>query len=220
MIRAIVLDLDGLIIDSEPLWKEAEIAAFKEVDINLTTEMCSQTTGLDTNDVVNYWYNYQPWDTLSHNELKALIEKNLIELVRQEGKAMPGVYEIIKFAKEKQLKLAVASSSVTEIIHEVLKKLDIISEFDIIYSSEHEERGKPNPAVYLTTAEKLGFQPSECLAFEDSFFGLLAAKSARYKAVVVPEEKEYDNPRLGFADLKLKSLVEFSELHFNLLSDL
>ena len=220
MIKAIILDLDGLIIDSEPLWKEAEKAAFKRVGLDLTTKMCSQTTGLDTNDVVKYWYNYQPWDTLSFDEMKSLIESNLVDLVRRDGKAMPGVNSVIKFAKNKNLPLAVASSSVTEIIHAVLKQLDIFEEFEVIYSSEREKQGKPNPAVYLTTAEKLNVSPTECLAFEDSFFGLLAAKSARCKAVIVPGKEEFDNPKLGFADLKLKSLIEFSEDHFKLLSDM
>lgn len=220
MIKAIILDLDGLIIDSEPLWKKAEMAAFKKVGINLNTEMCSQTTGLDTNDVVKHWYDYQPWDTLSFEEVKNLIEKNFIDLVHKEGKAMPGLHSVINLAKNKNLPLAVASSSVTEIIYAVLNQLKIFDAFDVIHSSEHEKLGKPNPAVYLKTAEELNIHSTECLAFEDSFFGLLAAKSARCKAVVVPEKEEFDNPKFSFADLKLKSLIEFSEDHFNLLSDM
>jgi sugar-phosphatase len=220
MIKAIIFDMDGLIIDSEPLWKEAEKAAFKEVGINLTTEMCSQTTGLDTNDVIKHWFNYQPWDSMSFGDMKNLIENNLIELVRKDGKAMPGVHAVVEFAGKMNLPLAVASSSITDIIHEVLKQLEIFNAFDVIHSSEHEKFGKPNPAVYLSTAEKLNVPATECLAFEDSFYGLLAAKSARCKAVIVPEKSEFEKPKYGFADLKLKSLIEFSEDHFKRLSDL
>jgi mannitol-1-/sugar-/sorbitol-6-/2-deoxyglucose-6-phosphatase len=218
MIEAVVLDLDGLIIDSEPLWKESEKMAFKKVGIELTTEMCMQTTGLDTNDVVKYWYRKFPWKKTTHIEVKKDIENKIGDLIMKKGVPKNGLHEIIAFFENKKLPLAVASSSVLSIIEVVLKKFDILGKFNVIHSSENEILGKPHPAVYISTAHKLGIDPAHCLAFEDSFYGLLSAKSARYKAVVVPDENEHDDPRLCFADLKLKSLAEFTETHFNLLN--
>lgn len=218
MIKAVVLDLDGLIIDSEPLWKEAEQKAFKEVDIELTTEMCSQTTGLDTSDVVKYWYGKSPWNNKSHNEVKEDIETSIMDLILEKGEAKKGLYEVIDFFTNKNIPLAVASSSIRSVINVVLKKLDITHHFQVIHSSENEILGKPHPAVYISTAKKMNVDPSECLAFEDSFYGLLSAKSARYIAVAVPEHDEYNDPKFGFADLKLKSLDDFTADHFNLLN--
>lgn len=218
MIEAVVLDLDGLIIDSEPLWKESEKIVFKKVGINLTTEMCMQTTGLDTTDVVKYWHRKFPWKNTTFEEVKNDIENTIGELIIDKGKPKKGLYEIIDFFEMKKIPLAVASSSVLNIIEVVLKKFDIIDRFKVIHSSEKEILGKPHPAVYITTANELGIDTAHCLAFEDSFYGLLSAKSARYKAVVVPDENEQDDPRLCFADLKLKSLEDFNEAHFNLLN--
>jgi sugar-phosphatase len=218
MIEAVVLDLDGLIIDSEPLWKESEIIAFKKVGVELTTEMCMQTTGLDTNDVVKYWHRYKPWTNKSLEEVKHDIESIIVDLIEQKGQLKEGVYDTIHFFKKKQLPLAVASSSIKNLIEVVLKKFDIIHEFEVIHSSENEVLGKPHPAVYISTAQKLRKDPSHCLAFEDSFYGLLAAKSARYKAVAIPDDEGYNDPRLSFADLKIKSLTDFTEAHFNFLN--
>ena len=218
MIEAVVLDLDGLIIDSEPLWKESEKIAFKKVGIELTTEMCMETTGLDTTDVVKYWYRKFPWQNTPHEEVKDDIEQTIMNLILKKGQPKEGLHKIIDFFEKKDVPLAVASSSILSIIEVVLKKFAIKDKFTVIHSSEKELLGKPHPAVYITTANKLAIDPAHCLAFEDSFYGLLSAKSARYKAVAVPDENEYDDPRLCFADLKLKSLRDFNDAHFNLLN--
>lgn len=218
MIEAVVLDLDGLIIDSEPLWKEAEKQAFKKVGIELTTKMCMQTTGLDTTDVVKHWYKYQPWTNVSHDEVKNDIESNITDLILEKGEPKDGLFGVIQFFRKKHIPLAVASSSIIKVIKVVLEKFNIMDLFEVIHSSENEVLGKPHPAVYITTAQKLGKDPSHCLAFEDSYYGLLSAKSARYQAVVVPDEEGDEDPRLCFADLKLKSLTSFTEEHFNFLN--
>ncbi|MFW5657598.1 MAG: hexitol phosphatase HxpB [Bacteroidota bacterium] len=219
MIKGVIFDLDGLLIDSEPLWKEAEMKAFKEVGIELNLDMCAQTTGLDTNDVVKHWYAYKPWDNLSFEEVKHNIEGNIIDLILEKGNKKPGVDYIVNFFLDKNLPLAVASSSNTEIIETVLKKFEMRHHFQVVHSSEHEALGKPNPAVYITTCQKLGINPTETLAFEDSFYGLLAAKSARLKAVVVPDDGEFDNPKFIIAEAKLNSLKDFDEALWRKLGD-
>ena len=211
MIEAVIFDMDGLLIDSEPLWQQAEITIFKQVDIILTRSMCTQTKGLRIDEVVEYWYKKYPWDNLSQLEVQEAIVDKLIELIRTEGKALAGVNDAIDYVKTKDIKIALASSSAYKIIHAALEKLNLADTFEIIYSAESESLGKPHPGVYLTTAKKLGISPQNCLALEDSLNGVLAAKSAQMKCIAIPEISESHNPKFAIADMILESLLHLDD---------
>ncbi|MCJ8282367.1 MAG: hexitol phosphatase HxpB [Rivularia sp. ALOHA_DT_140] len=211
MIEAVIFDMDGLLIDSEPLWQQAEIDIFKKVDIILIPSMCLQTKGLRIDEVVEYWYKKYPWDKLSKLQVAEAIVDKLIEFIHTEGKPLSGVNDAINFVKAKNLKVALASSSSSKIIKAALNKLNIADEFEIIYSAESEPLGKPHPGVYLTTAEKLGVPPQNCLALEDSLNGVLAAKSAQMKCIAIPEMSESHNPKFAIADMVLESLQQLND---------
>ncbi len=211
MIEAVIFDMDGLLIDSEPLWQQAEIAIFKQVEIILIPSMCMQTKGLRIDEVVEYWYKKYPWDKLSKLQVQQAIVDKLIELIHTEGKALVGVEDAINFVKAKNLKVALASSSSYKIINAALEKLNIADDFEIIYSAESETLGKPHPGVYLTTAEKLGVSPQNCLALEDSLNGVLAAKAAQMKCIAIPEMSENHNPKFAIADMVLESLQQLDD---------
>jgi mannitol-1-/sugar-/sorbitol-6-/2-deoxyglucose-6-phosphatase len=211
VIKAVIFDMDGLLIDSEPLWQEAEILIFKQVSIALTPELCLQTKGLRIDEVVNYWYQRYPWTNLSLLEVENLIVAKVIELIHLKSEPLPGVKETIAFVQQKQVKIALASSSATIIIQAALQTLNLTDTFTQIYSAESELLGKPHPGVYLTTASKLNVFPQECLALEDSLNGVLAAKAAQMKCIAVPDPSEYHNPQFAIADVTLKSLAEFNE---------
>ncbi len=210
MIEAVIFDMDGLLIDSEPLWQQAEIAIFKQVDIILIPSMCLQTKGLRIDEVVEYWYKKYPWDNLSKLEVEEAIVDKLIELICTEGKALAGVNDAINYIKTKDVKIALASSSSYKIINAALKKLNLTDTFEIIYSAESEALGKPHPGVYLTTANKLGVSPQNCLALEDSLNGVLAAKSAQMKCIAIPETSDH-NPKFAIADMILESLQQIDD---------
>jgi sugar-phosphatase len=93
----------------------------------------------------------------------------------------------------------------------VLKKFSLENSFSVVHSAEQEDYGKPHPAVFLTTAKQLRVSPEHCLVFEDSFNGLIAAKAARMKTVIIPMTAQWNETRFDIADGKLKSLREFSE---------
>lgn len=218
MVKAVILDMDGLLIDSEPLWEEAELIVFSKLDVPLVAEMTKQTMGLRVDEVVQYWFTRYPWKDITQKEVEAQIVNKVIELVIKKGNSRKGVNEFIAIFKRKGLPLAIASSSNTDIINAVIGKLGISKDIDIIHSAEHEPYGKPHPAVYITAAEKLGILPQYCLAFEDSPNGVLAAKAARMKCVAVPDEKLKKDKRFYIADKVINSLLEFTEEDLNDLS--
>ena len=90
-ISAVIFDMDGLLIDSEPFWQQAEKIVFKKVGIELTTEMCYETMGLRIDEVVMYWYEKKPWDHISLQEIQAEIIDRVIELIHENGKQKEGV---------------------------------------------------------------------------------------------------------------------------------
>lgn len=212
MIEAVIFDMDGLLIDSEPFWKVVEIEVFKTVGIDLTVEMCLETVGLRIDEVVTYWHEKQPWENISKQAIEDSIVNKMIERITNEGEALPGVYDVIEFFWNKKIPMAIASSSYLRIIEAVVKRLKLKDFFEVIYSAEFEEYGKPNPATFITTAKKLGVSPMKCLVFEDSLNGVLAGKAARMITVAVPD---YENPKFIIADKILNSLEEWNEECFN-----
>lgn len=218
MIEAVIFDMDGLLIDSEPLWQEAEIMSFKKVGIVLDNEMCLETMGLRVDQVVDHWSYEFPGNIKDKDAVVKDIMDGVISLVLEKGKPREGVYKILEFMKDKKVKMAIASSSQLILIKTVVKKFGIEKYFDELYSAEMEEYGKPHPGVYITTAKVLDVTPERCLALEDSFNGLLSAKAARMKCICVPDESIKQSPKIVIADIVLNSLADFNNEHWNKLN--
>ena len=218
MIKAAIFDMDGILIDSEPLWQEAESKVFATVGVHLTREMCMETMGIRVDEVVKFRYDQHESHNKSLQQVEDEILAELQHLIRQHGQPAPGVHHILDFFKARQLRLALASSSHFSVISAVLDCLALTDTFEVVHSGEAEEYGKPHPAIYLTTLEKLELKPAEAIAIEDSFNGLIAAKSARLKTLVVPEVTQWAEARFGCADVKLRSLADFSQQHWDKLS--
>jgi mannitol-1-/sugar-/sorbitol-6-/2-deoxyglucose-6-phosphatase len=208
MIEAVIFDMDGVLIDSEPLWRKAERLVFSKVNIQLTEEINTQTIGLRTDEVVEYWYKKHPWNHMSREEITRDIESTVEHLILTEGQAMEGYREAIRFFLDRGIKTGLASSSHLQLIQTVLKKLDITDLFSVIHSAEFEEFGKPHPGVYLTTAKKLGVSPPNCLAIEDSLNGLKSARAAGMKTIAMPAPFHRNNPEFDMADKLIHSLEE------------
>src|SRR3990172_2883010 len=137
MVKAVIYDMEGFIIDWEPLWQEAEISVFKSVKINLSREDCMKVMGMRTDEVVDYWFRRFPWEGPSRMDITSAIIRDLIELIREKGELMEGVKESLDFVKSQDVKTALASSSSYEIINTVLEKFGLMKEFEEVYSSQH-----------------------------------------------------------------------------------
>lgn len=218
MIEAVIFDMDGLLIDSEPFWQESEKVIFGRYGIEINDDLQQQTYGLGTNEVINFWYKYKPWSGVNREKLKQDIFDLVEDRIRHNGKAMPGAYYIIDFFIERNIKIAMASASPLNIIDAMLTKMNLKNKIKIYHSAAEEELSKPHPAVFLSTARKLQVNPTRCLVFEDSLYGLIAAKAALMRTVVIPGHSQNNNPKYIIADLKLDSLSDFNEKHFEILN--
>jgi HAD superfamily hydrolase (TIGR01509 family) len=208
-IKAAIFDMDGLLIDSEPIWADTAREVMEKVNFKLTHELKLQTTGLSIKLFLEFCHKIQPWNTPTFEELEREILVKAQRNILSNAVAMPGAIEIVKGLKAQGLRLAVASASHMELIEGVLKRLDIIEYFDLWHSGELEEFTKPHPAVYLSTAAKLGLNPEECIAFEDSFTGLRSAHAAGMLTVCVPTAEVYNKAKFDLAHYKIPSLDQF-----------
>ena len=206
--RAVIFDMDGLLVDSEPLWVRAEIEIFGEVGVVLGEEDCALTKGLRTDDVIAYWQQRRPWDGRSPAEVEARLIARVASLVREEGRALPGVAHAIEAAGQGGRRLALASSSPLVIIGATLERLGLAETFDVVQSAETEPLGKPHPGIFLRTAERLGLPAVECLVLEDSLTGVIAAKAARMACIAVPFDHPTHDARFAIADAVVGSLVD------------
>ncbi len=211
MIDAAIFDMDGLLIDSEPLWTMAEIEVFGTVGIELDEDKCRQTVGLGLEEVVEFRYGQQPWTGKSHERVAGEIHVRVDELIRERGRALPGAVEAVAFVREKGARVGLATASDQGLIDAVLDKLQLRGAFDHVQSAAELPRSKPHPDVYLVAAERLGAPPERCLALEDSIPGLIAAKAATMRAIAVPDPALADDPRYSIADVVLGSLRDLDD---------
>ena len=206
--QLVIFDMDGLLIDSEPYWKIAEKEVFGKLGLNLTDDLLRQVMGFRLSEVVKHWYHYQPWPNPNFEQTERDILNCVKQLIQQHANAMPGLYEVLTHCKNKNYKIALASSSAMELIDVVIDKLNIRHYFDVVWSAQYEEYGKPHPAIFLSVAKQLNIEPKHCVVFEDAINGVIAAKAARMYCIAIPEEVSYNDPRFAIADVKVKSLLD------------
>lgn len=217
-LNTVIFDIDGLLIDSEPLWNEAAAEVFRQYGVNLTEEQYKTTTGLRTKEFVHWWFSYFNIGETELARAEKQIVYSVLDKIERKGTILPGVPYIFEFFARKSFKIGLATSSPPALIDLVVRMTGIGKYLQAASSAENLPHGKPHPQVYLNCAEQLKSHPTECICFEDSFNGLIAAKSARMKCVIVPHISQAKEEKWGAADLKLSSLQNFGELHFNLLT--
>jgi sugar-phosphatase len=213
----VIFDMDGLLIDSEPLWNEAAAEVFNDYGKKLSDEEYATTTGLRTAEFVSWWLKDYKFDDIELKRAGKKIVDLVIEKVKANPKPLPGVKSIIQFFAERKFKIGLATSSPIQMVDTVSELLGITAYLQAVSSAENLEFGKPHPQVYLDCAALLKSSPLQCICFEDSFNGMIAVKAARMKCVVVPVHGQQKDYKWAAADLKLSSLQNFNELHLNLL---
>ncbi len=208
--KALIFDMDGVIVDSEPLWRIAEREVFAGVGLELTDADCEKTMGMRTDEVATYWYGRSPWRGATPSEVEDQIEGRMLTLIAERAEAMSGLRHAIGSAQAAGLVLAIASSSTPVLIAAVLEKLGLGDTFAVIRSAVEEEFGKPHPSVFLSTARLLGVDPDACVVIEDSVAGVRAARAAGMRVIAIPPCHLFDNAAYFDADVKLTSLNEIT----------
>ncbi|GIZ08477.1 2-deoxyglucose-6-phosphatase [Flavobacterium sp. UMI-01] len=197
--------MDGVIIDSEPLWREAQIKVLAEQNISITIEDCiKHTMGKRIDDVAQKWCDLFGLK-INPKILENKIIESVVRLIHAKGSAKLGLYELLDFLKQNNYTIALATSSSMPIINAVFEKLSIAPYFEVINSADDEAYGKPHPAVYLRVIQKLQAAVADCIVLEDSVTGMIAAKAASMKTFVIPENP--DDPRFTLADAVFPSMM-------------
>ena len=209
MIKAVIFDMDGLLIDSEPFWRMSQKRIFSKRGLNLVEDDFESFMGKRVDEVVEIIYKKKPWQDKTQAEIADEIVEGVIELVEERGKALPGVEKTLQKLQDNNFKIGLASSSNLRIIKAVLKKLKLEAFFEVVHSAQFEEYGKPHPQIFISTAKMLGVSPSECLVMEDSFHGVIAALAANMKCIAIPDKKANNISRFVIADQVLESMEEF-----------
>lgn len=198
--NAVIYDMDGVLTDSEPIWKIAMEEVFQSVGCPLTRADFQKTVGLRIDEVCRFWYQVSPWEGNTPQEVEQRIVQRMVELLTAQAAPLPGVLESLAYFQQKGLKIGLATSSYDVLISTILDALKIRSFFDTVHSAENEQFGKPHPAVYLTAAAQLNVDPRECLVIEDSLNGIISGKAARMTVICVPEKSHTPEPKLMLAD--------------------
>jgi len=209
VIRACVFDMDGVLIDTEPVWRRVEREVFSRVGVELTEEQLLETWGMRIGEVVDHWYRSRPWDGVRPQAVAKAIVDQVAAHVRAQGISTPGAVEAIDAARSSGMRVAIASSSSRRLIDAVVERLNLIDKVDALLTADDEKRGKPAPDVYLSAARVLGAAPEECVAIEDSPVGVRSAKAA-HMACVALMTHAIDPSQLAEADAIVESLHELT----------
>lgn len=207
--EAVIFDMDGVLIDSEPLWKIAMEEVFHSLGSKLTKADFQKTVGLRIDEVVHFWNHHENWGVENEQDVEEAIIVKMIELIAANAAPLSGVIETLTYLKNVGMKIGLGTSSSSRLIQVVLSELNIEHFFDFTHSAETEAYGKPHPAVYLTVAQQLLVSPHKCLVIEDSFNGVIAGLAAKMKVVCIPEKTHFPNPRLSVADFHFDTMNEF-----------
>lgn len=208
MSAAVIFDMDGLLLDSEDFWQQAEYELFSSLGVPLKPQDTAQTLGWRCDNVVQHWFTKCPWQGPTQAEVADAIIDKVIQLIIAHGKLMPGAHEALNLCKELKLPMALATSSNHRMMLATLKHFELLGYFQATCSAEFLALAKPHPQVYLNAAAALGVTPQHCVALEDSVTGVIAAKSARMRCIAVPAHTDFHDPRYGIADLKLPTLQQ------------
>lgn len=209
--KAVVFDMDGVIIDSEPFHYEVNKKIYSELGLDITRGEYEEFIGLSNTDmwaILTERYNLK-------KTVKELVEKQMAENINYldtySHEPISGLAKLLGEFTGLGKKIGLASSSPKKYIWKVLDELSIINFFSTVVSGEEMERGKPEPDIYIKVACQLGVQPENCLAIEDSENGVISAVSAGMKCIGFSQGEEFSQSQsLDGADITVSSLSDIS----------
>jgi mannitol-1-/sugar-/sorbitol-6-/2-deoxyglucose-6-phosphatase len=203
--RAAVFDMDGLLVDTEVLWHQAELEILVPLGAEIDAHASRATKGMFVREVVEHYHRLAGWSTPSVDEVVELVLTRVGDLVEERGRLLPGAIDALSLCASLG-PVALASSTPYALIRRTLAHFGISERFAVVHSAQDEPMGKPHPGVFSTTARRLGVEPHACVAFEDSPAGVRSATAASMDCIAVPAPEERGDPAFSLATAVLGSL--------------
>ena len=189
-IKAVIFDLDGTLVDSMWIWKQIDVDYLGKRGFDLPENLQKEIEGMSFTETAAYFKDrFQIEDSIEEIKLEWSQMADDFYLNRIPLKA--GAWSLLTFLKGSGIKMGIGTSNARDLAEMVLKRHSIVEYFDSIRTSCEVKKGKPEPDIFLKVAEDLGVEPKECLVFEDTYAGVLAAKRAGMKVVAVADELSY-----------------------------
>lgn len=208
MLRAVIFDVDGTLLDTERIYMQAWKDAAAELGYVMTDEVLRKTRAVNAKDAAKI-FEREIGNGFSYEKTRPIRVRIAEEIIHRESPILkPGVLELLTFLQQKGIRLAVASSTNTKTTKEHLEINGIADQFEVIVGGDMIERGKPNPDIFLKAAELLGEAPENCIVVEDSPAGIRAGTAAGMKAVLVPDQATITREIIDLSDIVLESLLE------------
>lgn len=208
-LQAVIFDMDGLLVDSEPKWDQARVDMAARLGKEWGPEDHKQVMGVSTEEWASYMRDKWALE-LSPQEVAEQIVDQMRAYYREQIPFRDHAIQAVDLAAE-HYTVALASGSERSLIDIVVASPELVGKFEAVVSADQVERGKPHPDVYLAAATELGIAPEACVCLEDSTYGALSGMNAGMKVISVPDER-FPVPQevLSRVDRVLTSLAEFN----------
>ena len=211
VIEGAIFDMDGLMFDTESIWAELWPVALAEHGYGCTQEFLHVSLGVNR-EVQEQLIREHFGQDAPAAQIFDLEEELINERLRHDVPIKPGLPELLAWLEQHEVPLAVASGSPMYMIEDCLKAAGVRERFDVLFSADGMENGKPAPDVFLLAAEALGVEPTRTLVLEDSFLGVRAGHAGNFITVMVPDQVPPTEEILELADACCDNLHQVVEL--------
>lgn len=212
MIKGLIFDMDGLILDTESISNKLLIDIFSKYDINLNEEIISKTIGLEKKKAMKVFEEYLG-DNIPIKDIINLHKKVVNDYLEKNGVPVKlGLIELLNYLDEEKIKKVVATSSYRKVAENVLIRANVYNRFDDIICGDEIKESKPSPDIFLKALEKLNLPADEVIVLEDSRMGILAAHRAKIKSIMIPDILPADEETKKLYFKECKSLLDVIHL--------
>ncbi|WGE35212.1 hexitol phosphatase HxpB [Actinobacillus genomosp. 1] len=209
MKKAFIFDMDGVLIDSEPLWQQTELDLLHGYGIPITEQELARTRGMPSVPVLRYASELYQKPLDIEKVAQELLDLAISNILKAKP-LMKGVTETLELLARHDIKIAIASASPRYMLDNIVQSCGIADYFSYIASGAELAYSKPHPAVYLQAAKGLGIEPAECVGIEDSKPGMISVKAASMSCIVIPNELDFHENYWALADFKLAKMYEIN----------